>query len=67
MKSGLYISILLALVLALPVDGQQVHVTSQYLTNGLVINPAYAGTREVLSANLSDRKQWARINGALQF
>ena len=67
MKSGLYISILLALVLALPVDGQQVHVTSQYLTNGLVINPAYAGTREVLSANLSYRKQWARINGAPQF
>ncbi|HNY57296.1 MAG TPA: type IX secretion system membrane protein PorP/SprF [Bacteroidales bacterium] len=67
MKSGLYISILLALVLALPVDGQQVPVTSQYLTNGLVINPAYAGTREVLSANLSYRKQWARINGAPQF
>jgi len=42
-------------------------VTSQYLTNGLVINPAYAGTREVLSANLSYRKQWARINGAPQF
>ncbi|HHV00050.1 MAG TPA: type IX secretion system membrane protein PorP/SprF [Bacteroidales bacterium] len=67
MKSGLYISVLLALVLALPVDGQQVPVTSQYLTNGLVINPAYAGTREVLSANLSYRKQWARINGAPQF
>ena len=67
MKSGLYISILLALVLALPVDGQQVPVTSQYLTNCLVINPAYAGTREVLSANLSYRKQWARINGAPQF
>jgi type IX secretion system PorP/SprF family membrane protein len=44
-----------------------VPVTSQYLTNGLVINPAYAGTREVLSANLSYRKQWARINGAPQF
>ena len=67
MKSGLYISVLLALVLALPVDGQQVPVTSQYLTNGLVINPAYAGTREVLSANLSYRKQWARISGAPQF
>lgn len=54
-------------MLALPVDGQQVPITSQYLTNGLVINPAYAGTREVLSANLSYRKQWARINGAPQF
>ncbi len=32
-----------------------------------MINPAYAGTREVLSANLSYRKQWARINGAPQF
>jgi type IX secretion system PorP/SprF family membrane protein len=46
---------------------QQTPITSQYLTNGLVINPAYAGTRGALSANLSYRKQWARIVGAPQF
>ena len=46
---------------------QQTPITSQYLTNGLMINPAYAGTRGALSANLSYRKQWARIAGAPQF
>ncbi len=49
------------------VDAQHNPVTSQYLTNGLVINPAYAGTRGALSANLSYRKQWAQIVGAPQF
>ena len=49
------------------VSAQQAPITSQYLTNGLVINPAYAGTRGALSANLSYRKQWARITGAPRF
>ena len=39
-------------------------VFSQYLQNGLIINPAYAGTREVLSFFLSGRLQWMGIKGA---
>jgi len=39
-------------------------VYSQYLHNGLLINPAYAGSREVLSLFLSGRLQWAGIKGA---
>jgi len=39
-------------------------VYSQYLQNGLVINPAYAGSREALSALLSYRMQWMGIPGA---
>ncbi len=39
-------------------------VYSQYLQNGLVINPAYTGTREVLSSFLSYRMQWMGTNGA---
>ena len=39
-------------------------VYSQYLHNGLLINPAYAGSREVLSLFLSGRQQWAGIEGA---
>jgi type IX secretion system PorP/SprF family membrane protein len=39
-------------------------VYSQYLHNGLLINPAYAGSREVLSLFLSGRLQWAGIDGA---
>lgn len=40
-------------------------VYSQYLQNdGLVINPAYAGTREVLSGFLSYRMQWMGTSGS---
>lgn len=39
-------------------------VYSQYLHNGLLINPAYAGTREALSFFVSGRMQWMGIKGA---
>src|SRR5512137_100000 len=39
-------------------------VYSQYLQNGLVINPAYTGTREVLSTFLSYRMQWMGTKGS---
>jgi type IX secretion system PorP/SprF family membrane protein len=67
MKRSVHIIFALAFMLQTVVSAQQTPITSQYLTNGLVINPAYAGTRGALSANLSYRKQWARIVGAPQF
>ena len=42
-------------------------VYSQYLQNGLLINPAYAGTRGALSAFMSYRMQWMGIPGAPVF
>jgi len=39
-------------------------IYSQYLHNGLMINPAYAGSREALSAVLSYRMQWMGTPGA---
>jgi type IX secretion system PorP/SprF family membrane protein len=39
-------------------------VYSQYLHNGLMINPAYAGSREALSAAISYRMQWMGIADA---
>ncbi|MGA1976891.1 MAG: type IX secretion system membrane protein PorP/SprF [Bacteroidales bacterium] len=39
-------------------------VYSQYLQNGLIINPAYAGAREELSVAMSVRKQWLGIPDA---
>jgi len=39
-------------------------VYSQYLQNGLLINPAYTGTREVLSGFLSYRMQWMGTAGS---
>lgn len=37
---------------------------TQYLFSGLVINPAYAGAEEALSATFIDRHQWSGIDGA---
>lgn len=39
-------------------------VYSQYLQNGLMINPAYTGSREALSAFLSYRMQWMGTKGS---
>ena len=39
-------------------------IYSQYLQNGLIINPAYTGTRGALSALLSYRMQWIGTNGS---
>jgi type IX secretion system PorP/SprF family membrane protein len=39
-------------------------VYSQYLQNGLIINPAYAGSRGVMSGILSYRMQWMGTEGA---
>ncbi|HUW91892.1 MAG TPA: type IX secretion system membrane protein PorP/SprF [Bacteroidales bacterium] len=67
MKHSLYIIILFTLLSQAGLNAQQTPITSQYLTNGLIINPAYAGSRGALSTNLSYRKQWARIQGAPTF
>jgi type IX secretion system PorP/SprF family membrane protein len=42
-------------------------VYSQYLQNGLLINPAYAGARGALSAFISYRMQWMGIEDAPSF
>lgn len=45
---------------------QQSIVYSQYIYNGLIINPAYAGTHIQLSATASYRNQWVNFEGAPQ-
>ena len=40
---------------------------SQYLTNGMVINPAYAGSRGTMSTLFSIRKQWTQVAGSPLF
>ena len=37
---------------------------SQYINNGMVINPAYAGSRGAMSVLLSLREQWIDVDGA---
>lgn len=43
---------------------QQDPLFSQYMFNKLAINPAYAGSRELLTADLLYRNQWVNIEGA---
>src|SRR5687768_8716359 len=37
---------------------------SQYMFNPLALNPAYAGSREVIATSLLYRRQWTGIDGA---
>ena len=43
---------------------QQDALYSQYMFNGLVINPAYAGSSEALNVTASARKQWVGMDGS---
>jgi len=55
--------ILCSVVLA-TANAQHTPLTSQYLFNGLLINPAYAGSRDALATNLTWRNQWVGFEGA---
>ena len=57
-------ALLLLLSLAARVFGQQDPMYSQYIFNGLLINPAYAGTHELFNATFLYRNQWINIPGA---
>jgi type IX secretion system PorP/SprF family membrane protein len=46
------------------INAQQQALYSQYMFNGLVINPAYAGSNEAASLTLLSRKQWVGMEGA---
>jgi type IX secretion system PorP/SprF family membrane protein len=56
--------LLLLLACSGPVLAQQNAHYTQYIFNGLVINPAYAGSKEVLNVSGLYRNQWAGLEGA---
>lgn len=56
--------ILLLTIQSNMVKAQQNPVFSQYMFNGLAINPAYAGNQDQLSATALYRKQWDNFEGA---
>ena len=60
----LYVLVTVMLCSAIRARAQQGVVFSQYIFNGLVINPAYAGYREVLNACVLYRNQWSGIENA---
>lgn len=55
---------LVAVIGLVPCSAQHTPITTQYLFNGLLINPAYAGSREALTANLTCRQQWVGFDGS---
>ncbi len=64
MKMRRLLPIALLLLLAVAAHAQQEALYSQYLFNKLVLNPAYAGSREQLSIGLQGRRQWSGFTGA---
>ena len=50
-----------ALMVHVGVQGQQEAMFTQYMFNGLALNPAYAGSHESLSATLLFRDQWTGL------
>jgi len=55
---------LIAAVIANNLSAQQMPQYSQYMFNGLAINPAYAGSKDYLSVAALYRKQWVNFPGA---
>jgi type IX secretion system PorP/SprF family membrane protein len=64
---GKYLNILTGLFLFTALSAQDVpyiHNIDQYVNNGLILNPAYAGSREALSTTIMHRSQWLGFEGA---
>lgn len=68
MKSNnrIFILLLLLVMAGNSATAQQDAMYTQYMFNGLAVNPAYAGSREVLSVTALYRRQWVGIPGAPQ-
>jgi type IX secretion system PorP/SprF family membrane protein len=62
MKAAL--TYLILLLSATAAYAQHAPLYSQYMFNGLAINPAYTGSREVFSVAALHRAQWTGIEGA---
>lgn len=60
------LAVAIVLLIKLPVIAQQNIQFTQYIFNSLSVNPAYAGYKEELFAQLALRTQWAGLKGAPQ-
>lgn len=56
--------LLVMLLFACQGYAQQAPQYTQYIFNELIINPAYAGSKEIVNANVTHRSQWVGIEGA---
>jgi len=65
MKNYKYSSILFACIFSLLyVQAQQIPMYTHYMYNTLVVNPAYAGSRDALTVTALHRSQWIDFKGA---
>ena len=62
-KRGVLI-VILTLGLLVPSQAQQDAMFTQYMFNGLALNPAYAGTHQTMEFTALARDQWTGLEGA---
>jgi type IX secretion system PorP/SprF family membrane protein len=62
-----YLLLILTFCCLAPAKAQQRPVITQYMFNGLVLNPAFAGSHQQISASALFRDQWLNFNGAPRF
>jgi type IX secretion system PorP/SprF family membrane protein len=60
----LFFALILLLVSGFQANAQFEPQFTQYMFNEMFINPAYAGSRDQISATLSYRNQWVGLQGA---
>src|ERR1700753_3037179 len=65
-KLRIYMLLMSLAFFACDASAQQTLQFSQYVFNGLAVNPAYAGYKEDWTINFADRLQWVGLPGAPQ-
>jgi type IX secretion system PorP/SprF family membrane protein len=58
------IIIIFAVLLSISAKAQQDAMISQYMFNGLFLNPAYSGSHQYYTSTLLHRTQWVNFSGA---
>jgi type IX secretion system PorP/SprF family membrane protein len=66
MKKILLLAGLLGMFCANRAEAQQIAQFSQYMFNGIYINPAYAGYKDMFYGHMVYRKQWVGVDGSPQ-
>ncbi len=64
MRKKILFFVMVMCCITISVWSQQSPLLSHYMFNGLLINPAYAGSKEYVSSTLMYRKQWSGFDGA---
>jgi type IX secretion system PorP/SprF family membrane protein len=56
--------LIFAVLISITAKAQQDPMISQYIFNGLFLNPAYSGSHEYYTSTLQHRQQWVNFSGA---